>query len=86
MNEAKIPVLVFKDANSGEPDEVYFMDEKNEGNRFFKNLQSNSELNDRHSFVLEMWTREQCDRAKKIGLLHSGDLTGEEADKVRASL
>ena len=86
MSDNKTSVLIFKDANSGEADEVYFMNEENEGNRFFTNLQNNTELNDRHSFVMEKWTPEQCDRARKIGDLESGDLTDKEADKVRASL
>ena len=44
MRNGKIPVILLREANSGEGPEVYRLDEENEGNRFFTNLLNNTEI------------------------------------------
>lgn len=86
--DKKIPVLVFRDTNSGEADEVYRLDKKGEGDRFFDNLLQNTERGDIHHLRLEDWTKEQVRLADLSGLAMSGEISAKqerEADKLRAA-
>ena len=72
--QSKIQVLVFRDTNSGEADEVYRLDKKGEGDRFFWNILNNTEKNQVHHIRLEEWTKEQWRLAELAGRAFAGDI------------
>jgi hypothetical protein len=71
----KIPVIVIRDSNSGEPDEVYRLDKESHAKSFFANTNHNVERNDIHHFCVEDWTNEQWRLAELSGLATNGEST-----------
>jgi len=78
-------VLVFNDADSGEPDESVFMEQPGEAERFFQNLITNSEENTDHKIKLATWTKEECEHAILCGENWAGHMTDDESDAFHAT-
>lgn len=79
----KEQVLVFRDANSGEADEVYYLDRKGEGNRFFANLSNNAERNQVHHIRLEEWTKDQVALADLSGKYYGAVMPAKALSKYK---
>lgn len=75
---ANIPVLVFRDVDSGEADEVYRLDKGDHAESFFRNLENNIERDIVHHIYLTMYTKEQWRIAELAGLSMNGELSSRQ--------
>ena len=78
-------VLLFSEADSGEPPEAVFMEQEGEAERFFANLIGNSEEKVVHRFELVTWTKDECEEAILSGECWAGHMTDDESDAYHAT-
>lgn len=65
--EEKIKVIVWKTDGSDDGGLVYGLHETNAGNRFFKDLENNAELDGREHFTIEYMTASDFVKAQELG-------------------
>lgn len=65
--EKNIKVMIWSTEGADDGGCVYNLEDPDAGERFFTDLQNNAEMDGRESFKLELWDKEQWDKAEKLG-------------------